>query len=116
MAHALTNRSAVTFGKQRPRSKNKFRVKGLPQSITIIVTTLLVVTITLGFVWKNLLCVDYGYRIASLENQLRLELKLHNELTAEHETLCSPGRIDRLAKKDLGLVAAKVYGAVPLNN
>jgi len=72
------------FGQRPVRSKSKFNIKGLPQSVTIIFATSLVVAIVLTFVWKNLTCVDYGYKIARQENQLQQALKMHNELSVEY--------------------------------
>ncbi len=117
MTQAIARRHSTIVSKQRVKGKvrRSSRVRRLPQSLVIIMATFFVVLVVLAFLWKNLYCVDLGYRVARLEKELLESSKLNSELLVEYEMLCSVERIEEIAKKELGMIPGKVYGPVPLS-
>ena len=116
MAHTLSSRWAKAPKKRNAASNRgaKSQSKQISRSVLILGVISLAVLLVLAVVWKNVQCVDMGYRIARLESQLDQNRQLNSELVVEYEMLASSERIERIAKDELGMVPAKVYGPVPL--
>ena len=62
------------------------------------------VVVILFSVWQKVELVQHGYRIQKLQQQQAAEQEINRRLTLEIETLRSPERIERLARK-LNLIA-----------
>ena len=58
----------------------------------------------LTFAWQHFQCVQYGYRIEQLKAQKATIEEWNHQLRLESASLADPQRIDRLARKELGLV------------
>lgn len=63
------------------------------------------VIVVLFSVWQNFELVSHGYVIQRMEKQRAEEEAIKRKLTLEIATLRSPSRIERIALKDLHLVA-----------
>jgi cell division protein FtsL len=59
----------------------------------------------LVFAWQHFQCVQYGYQIEQLKSQQQTLEQWNHQLKLEQASLTDPQRIDRLARKELGLVA-----------
>jgi cell division protein FtsL len=59
----------------------------------------------LVFAWQHFQCVQYGYRIEQLKTQKSTMEDWNHQLRLEHASLADPQRIDRLARKELGLAS-----------
>ncbi len=53
--------------------------------------------------WQHFQCVRFGYEIQQLKSQQSSLVELNRELRLEQASLADPQRIDRLARKRLGL-------------
>ncbi len=58
----------------------------------------------LVFAWQHFQCVQYGYRIEQLKEKKATMEEWNHRLRLERASLADPQRIDRLARKQLGLV------------
>jgi cell division protein FtsL len=56
------------------------------------------------FAWQHFQCVQYGYRIEQLKSQKATMEEWNHQLRLERASLADPQRIDRLARRELGLV------------
>lgn len=74
-----------------------------PRLLPTFVFVALLLLISLFIVWSRLQVVNLDYDIASLEGQLRGLQQESQELRLESASLSRPARIERLARKDLGL-------------
>lgn len=63
------------------------------------------VVVVLFSVWQNFEIVWHGYEMQRLQRERAEEEAINRRLRLEIETLRSPQRIERMAKRDLGLVA-----------
>lgn len=61
--------------------------------------------VVLFSVWQNVELVSHGYLIQRLEKQRAEEEAINRKLTLEVATLRSPARIERIALRELQLVA-----------
>lgn len=58
----------------------------------------------LVFAWQHFQCVQYGYQIEQLKAQKGTLEQWNHQLRLEQASLTDPQRIDRLARRELGLV------------
>jgi cell division protein FtsL len=63
------------------------------------------VVVVLFSVWQNFELVRHGYEIQRIERQRAEEEAINRRLNLEIETLRAPARIERIATRDLHLVA-----------
>jgi cell division protein FtsL len=63
------------------------------------------VVVVLFSVWQNFELVSHGYQIQTMQKQRAEEEAVNRRLRLEMETLRSPERIERIAIRDLHLVA-----------
>jgi cell division protein FtsL len=63
------------------------------------------VVVVLFSVWQNFELVSHGYQIQTMQKQRAEEEAINRRLRLEMETLRSPERIERIAIRDLHLVA-----------
>lgn len=75
-----------------------------PRLLPTFVFVALLLLISLFIVWSRLQVTNLDYDIASLESQLRGLQQESQELRLESASLSRPARIERLARKDLGLI------------
>jgi cell division protein FtsL len=68
----------------------------------------------LVFAWQHFQCVQYGYRIEQLKAQKATAEEWNHQLRLERASLADPERIDRLARKELGLVAPSPQQVIPV--
>jgi cell division protein FtsL len=66
---------------------------------------ILVFLSVLLFSWQHLQCVRAGYEIEDLKAQRAAQQEWNHQLRLEQAALADPQRIDRLARKDLGMVS-----------
>jgi len=60
-------------------------------------------TLLSTFTWFRVMATDLRYRVRERDRELEDLAGRHRELTAEHERLTSPERLERIARQDLGL-------------
>jgi cell division protein FtsL len=63
------------------------------------------VVVVLLYAWQRLELVGHGYEIQRLQRERAAEEEVQRHLTLEMETLRSPDRIERIATRELHLVA-----------
>lgn len=71
----------------------------------LLALCLLVFFSGLVFAWQHFQCVQYGYRIEQLKSQKATMEEWNHQLRLEHASLADPQRIDRLARKKLGMAS-----------
>jgi cell division protein FtsL len=68
----------------------------------------------LVFAWQHFQCVQYGYRIEQLKEQKATAEGWNHQLRLERASLADPERIDRLARKELGLQPPSPQQVIPV--
>jgi cell division protein FtsL len=68
---------------------------------------ILVFLFVLLFSWQHLQCVRAGYEIEELKAQRAAQQEWNRQLRLEQAALADPQRIDKLARKDLGMVSPR---------
>ena len=63
------------------------------------------VIVILFSAWQHFELLQHGYKIQRMQQQRAAQEEINRHLRLEIETLRSPGRIERIATKDLHLVA-----------
>jgi len=97
-------------GRGPRRSFRRWRAAG---AFVVVAATL--VCCTLIYVWSRHEATSWGYRLSEAA-QAQNELKQTNrELTLEAASLRSPARIEKIARKELGLDFPKPGQIQPLN-
>jgi cell division protein FtsL len=74
---------------------------------------ILVFISVLLFSWPHLQCVRAGYEIEELKAQRAALQESNRQLRLAQAALADPQRIDRLARKDLGMVPASPQQVIP---
>jgi cell division protein FtsL len=64
-----------------------------------------VVLVLLFSVWQQFELLQYGYRMEQMQQQRAEEEEIRRHLLLEIEALRAPGRIERVASRDLHMVA-----------
>lgn len=87
--------------------RNIPRINGIslqqPRLFSLLVFIAVLMGISLFFVWSRLQVVNLEYDISSLEGRLRSMQQESRRLTLEAASLRNPGRIEQVARADLGL-------------
>ena len=65
----------------------------------------MLVAVVLFSAWQHFELLQHGYKIQNLQQQRAAEEEINRHLRLEIETLRSPSRIERIATKELHLVA-----------
>ncbi len=65
----------------------------------------LLVAVALFSAWQHFELLRHGYQIQELQDARAAEEEVHRHLVLEIETLRSPARIERIATRDLHMVA-----------
>lgn len=65
----------------------------------------MLVVVLLFSAWQHFELMQYGYQIQQMQNERAAEEQVNRHLRLEIETLRSPSRIERIALRDLHLVA-----------
>lgn len=76
-----------------------------PRLSSVFVALLLVSLLSLLFVWSRIHAINLEYGISSLERDIRSHEQQIKELKLEAAYLARDERIEKLARKDLGLRA-----------
>ncbi len=74
-----------------------------PRLSSVFVAIVLVSLLSLLFVWSRIHAINLEYNISSLERDIRSHEQQITELKMEAAFLSRDERIERLARKDLGL-------------
>jgi cell division protein FtsL len=87
--------------------RNIPRINGIslqqPRLLPLLVFIAVLMGISLFFVWSRLQVVNLEYDISSLEGRLRSLQQESRGLTLEAASLRNPGRVEQVARVDLGL-------------
>ncbi len=70
----------------------------------------------LAYAWERFALIRYGYAIEELKNRREALVEANRQLRLEEASLRSPARIDSIARKDLGLVAAAAEKVIKLED
>lgn len=76
----------------------------------LIVVPLVAVVLFSG--WQHFLLLQHGYRAEQMREERARELEINRHLRLEIATLRAPGRIERIATRQLGLVAPDAGEAI----
>lgn len=76
-----------------------------PRLVSVLGAIVLVSLLSLLFVWSRIHALNLEYNISSLEREIGIYQKQAKELKLEVAVLAQDGRIEGLAKKNLGLRA-----------
>jgi len=68
------------------------------------------------FAWQHFQCVRYGYGIEQLREKQAAMEEWNHALKMECASLTDPGRIDTLARTDLGLIPPKADQIIQVGN
>ncbi len=71
-----------------------------------------VCSLSVFFVWTRLQVTQREYEISALENQIRTLSKQQRVLALELESLENPARIERIARRELGLRIPEAHQVV----
>lgn len=74
-----------------------------PRLLPLLAFVTIVLAVSLFFVWSRLQVVHLEYDISSIEAQLRVVNQESQRLRLEAASLRSPGRIEMVARNELGL-------------
>jgi cell division protein FtsL len=74
-----------------------------PRLFPVLLFMALMLVVALFYVWSRLQVVHLEYDISSLEGQVRHLQQESRQLQLETASLRSPGRIERVARDELGL-------------
>ena len=74
-----------------------------PRLLPLLAFVGLLMGVSLFFVWSRLQVVNLEYDISSLEGRLRSMQQESRRLTLEAASLRNPGRIEKVALRELGL-------------
>jgi len=74
-----------------------------PRLLPLLAFVALLLVISIFFVWSRLQVVNLEYGISSLEGQLRSMEQESRRLRLEAASLRNPGRIELMARNELGL-------------
>ncbi len=75
---------------------------------------ILVFLFGLLFTWQHFQCVRYGYQIEQLKSQRAALEEWNHQLRLEQASLADPQRIDRLARRELGLAPPSPQRVIPM--
>jgi cell division protein FtsL len=83
------------------------RINGIslqhPRLLPLLTFVAVLMGISIFFVWSRLQVVHLEYDISSLEGRLRSMQQESRQLTLEAASLRNPGRIEQVARTELGL-------------
>ncbi len=74
-----------------------------PRLFPVLIYTVLLLVVSLFFVWSRLQVTNLEYDISSLEGRLRATRQETRQLQVEAASLRSPERIEKIARSELGL-------------
>ena len=83
-----------------------------------IVVTVLAAMFLLGlfiYGWQHYQWIQYGYRIQEAQKKKEQLAEVGRQLRSERASLRNPGRIDKIARRDLGMVNPVAGQLVTLN-
>jgi cell division protein FtsL len=74
-----------------------------PRLRSVFIAILLISLLSLLFVWSRIHAINLEYSISSLEREIRSHEQQIKNLTMEAAFLSRDGRIEKLAREELGL-------------
>lgn len=74
-----------------------------PKLLPLFMFIAILLVVSLFFVWSRLQVINLQYDISSLEGRLRTLTQESRRLQLEAASLRNPGRIEQVARNDLGL-------------
>lgn len=90
-------------------------VKKLHECYALLGLLVLIFGVMFVYAWQHFECVRYGYQIEQMKQQQASLEEWNRKLRLEQAALEDPGRIDRLAQKQLGLVTPDPRQVVPVS-
>jgi cell division protein FtsL len=81
--------------------------RNLTDLLRITFSVLMIGGVLLFYAWIRSRTVEMGYEEQSLQTEERGVLRVQNNLILEEETLKNPGRIDGIARNELGMVPVR---------
>jgi len=100
MPHAIPKRSSLSH--QRVLVRRDLRDPTF--LFSVLAAVVIVVVVTLFYLWTRLMVVNMGYEISGLNKERRELVEENKRLKLEVLTLKSPQRIEEMARRELGLI------------
>jgi len=94
---------AVTLTSQNVRGK-KQKTKNMVFTLPVFLCVAMIVVATFFYIWSRLEIVNLGYEISSEQKKRVKLLEENRNLRLQVMSLKSPERIERIAKRKLGLI------------
>ncbi len=94
--------------KRRTDSRNLFDL------LCIILSISAMAGVVFGYIWVRIQIVNVGYESERLKASEDALLRIQKNLILEEETLKDPGRIDMLARNELGMMPLRPYQVIPV--
>lgn len=94
--------------KRRTDRRNLFDLLCITLSIAAMAGVLF------GYIWVRIQIVNVGYESQRLQATEDALLRIQKNLVLEEETLKDPGRIDILARNELGMMPLRPYQVIPV--
>jgi len=97
-------------GKRSRQMVRQFRAVGASLAVAAVM-----LSCTLFYVWTRHQVTNWGYKISEAADQQNALRQTNRELRLETASLRSPRRVEKIARKELGLDFAKPGQIQPLN-
>ena len=95
--------------------KNELDVSMLSELMRIIVALAMVACALLFYSWIRSQIINTGYESQSLFAEEESLMRTHERLVTEKEVLKNPGRIDTIARNELGMAPLRPYQIILTN-
>ena len=82
----------------RPKAPNRIR-----EMLRLMGLGGLLAAVALLYAWQHFACIQLSYQVEALKTQRSQAMELNQELRLEEAGLRAPGRIDDIARRQLGL-------------
>jgi len=87
--------------------------RNLTDLLCIIFSIAAMAGVLFGYIWVRMEIVNVGYESQQLQSTEDALLRIQKNLILEQETLKDPGRIDMLARNELGMMPLRPYQVIP---
>lgn len=84
----------------RPKAPDRLR-----ECVRLVATCGVLALVALLYAWQHFECIQMRAQLEALKSDRAQALELNQELKLEQASLRDPGRIDLIARRDLGLTA-----------
>jgi cell division protein FtsL len=86
----------------------------LAEMICIVLSFSAIAIVAVFYIWVRIQTVNLGYETQKLRMAEELQLRAARNLTLEVETLKDPGRIDLIARQQLGMMPLRPSQIIPV--